>query len=289
MEEKDLIDIIKNTQFLSNKTKNMYLKKIDLIKKMFDKNLSNVIQNPDNFSEMIGGVCKNAHTTMTFYAPIMAIFNHGIKEKYPDLFNKWNKCFNVANEPITTKYLSNKPTERQSKSYVSYDEIVKVRDSLKIGSQEKLILCFYTMIPPMRADYYSTRIGEITNDNYILLKPPIIVLNKYKTAKTYGKIQIDIPVELLSELKISLKKNPRKYLFVSPKDFQPFKSAGSYDKYCNKFLKKLFGEGMSLTFLRHIYISRPDLDLKSKTGIEKNKVAKMMGHSVTQQSKYLWI
>ena len=40
--------------------------------------------------------------------------------------------------------------------------------------------------------------------------------------------------------------------------------------------------------LRHIYVSREDLALESKSGLEANEIAKLMGHSVDQQRKYMW-
>ena len=45
---------------------------------------------------------------------------------------------------------------------------------------------------------------------------------------------------------------------------------------------------MTLTMLRHIYICRRDLMLEEKSGLEREQIAKVMGHSVAQQQKYLW-
>ena len=40
--------------------------------------------------------------------------------------------------------------------------------------------------------------------------------------------------------------------------------------------------------LRHIYITRRDLKLEQMSGTERDKIAKIMGHGVAQQQKYLW-
>ena len=58
--------------------------------------------------------------------------------------------------------------------------------------------------------------------------------------------------------------------------------------WANRVLKDLFNKDFTLTMLRHIYITRRDLKLEEKSGTEREKIAKMMGHSVEQQGRYLW-
>ena len=54
-------------------------------------------------------------------------------------------------------------------------------------------------------------------------------------------------------------------------------------------LKKLFNnEKISIITFRNIYVSRRDLELETKSGLERDKIAKIMGHSLEQQQKYLW-
>ena len=47
-------------------------------------------------------------------------------------------------------------------------------------------------------------------------------------------------------------------------------------------------ENISINTLRHIYVTRRDLKLEEKSGLERNKIAKIMGHSVGTQQNYLW-
>ena len=40
--------------------------------------------------------------------------------------------------------------------------------------------------------------------------------------------------------------------------------------------------------LRNIYVTRRDLKLEEKSGLERAKIAKVMGHSIGTQQNYLW-
>jgi len=296
------MDIINKTKFLSEKTKNIYKKKINEISNILkENNIMKIIENPELFNNKICEYCDNKklgdHTKVSFYSPILSIFNHNseLKESKSDLFIKWNQLYKNINENIEKKYKKNEPTEKQKQAYINYEDIIKTRDKLKTGTQEKLLLCMYTMIPPMRSDYWKTEIIKSnkyapSTDNYICLNPPQLILQKYKTSKTYGKLIIDLPQELIDEIKINIKKIPRKYLFVSPIDNKQFNNNCSFNKWANNKLKKIFNNDyISLTFLRHIYISRKDLNLINKSGLEREIIAKKMAHSLNQQQKYVWL
>ena len=100
-------------------------------------------------------------------------------------------------------------------------------------------------------------------------------------------MEIDLPVELIKEIDESLKLKPRKYLFVSTNG-EAFNNSNSFNKWANRELKKIFNKkNISLTTLRHVYISGQNMD--GKTRMERNKIAKKMMHSVDTQDKYRWI
>jgi len=110
------------------------------------------------------------------------------------------------------------------------------------------------------------------------------------TDKKYGRIEIEIPKELYEEIKLSIKINPRKYLFVSSGNNKPYKEGKTFNSWANKTLKKVLGKkNFTLSMFRHIYISRRDLKLEEKSGLEQDKLAKIMGHNINdQQKKYSW-
>jgi len=192
------------------------------------------------------------------------------------------------------KYKSNQPTERQKAAYIDFEEIKRIRDNLNPGL-DRLLLVMYTEIPPQRSDYDSIRIyyGRVPDDNkysnYLLIKGyeyrPMI--REYKTSEKYGDIEILLNDRASSEIYNSLKEYPRDLLFLNPKGTE-FVTRMAFNGWANRRLKEILNEKFTLSMFRHIYISRRDLRLEDKSGIEQEKLAKLMGHSVEEQRKYSW-
>lgn len=146
------------------------------------------------------------------------------------------------------------------------------------------------MIPPVRGDYYATQIikdGETPEtDNYIILKSKYaeLVIRKYKTSRKHGEIRHPrLPDELYNLILKSLEKYPRKYLFE--KNGKPYTPNG-FCKWSSTTLEKLFNVEITLTMIRHIYIS--SLDLSKMTVEEKKNIGKLMGHTIGIQAEYEW-
>jgi hypothetical protein len=311
---------IKNSKLLNDNTKTLYLSKLNVIQNDIWNNcksktkvgkgkcLHYIINHPEAFTEKMeeyvnktqGRIDKNklsVHSKDSYVSVICALFRHspGMIQKYTDLYKKWMDIHNNIRAPINAKYQSNMPNKRQENGYVPFDEVIKKRNSLDIGSNERLLLAMYTMIPPVRSDYdkvsiyYHDKSVNNDNENYLVMgNAPYIVLNKYKTSKTYKDNKIVLPKELIKEIKESLKKNKREYLFVSSRNNKPYEKSNSFNKWANRVLKNLFNKDFSLKLLRNIYITRRDLKLEEKSGLERNKIAKIMGHSVSTQQNYLW-
>jgi tetrahydromethanopterin S-methyltransferase subunit G len=302
-------NFVQNTHFLSQSTKDTYIGRLKIIRNdIFKDNIETILSRPDEFDKKLKYYCSQTkgrtgqslghHTIDAYYSAIMSLFiyNQDIRESNPELYTEWKKLHEKIREPISNKYKSNEPTERQKNAYVSYDEVVEIRNRLPIGSPERLLLMMYTEIPPVRSDYYKTKIVDKlpeseSNDNLIVIdeKKSFIVLKKYKTSKKYGIIYIDLPNTLVKEIQKSLKLNPREYLFVSSRTNAPYNVEGTFNTWANRTLKTIFGKkNFSMTMLRHIYISRRDLKLEEQSGLDQEKIAKLMGHSIEQQRKYMW-
>lgn len=321
MRDKTYLKYLQNSKFLSDTTKKMYISRLEVIQQNIWKNcksknhkvgkgkcLHYIITHPDAFIEKLdefvnktgGRLDENKlsmHAKDGYVTALKSLFLQvsGMKQKYPDLYKKWDEIHKLVRQPINEKYQSNKPTKRQEEAYISFEELEKMRDKLTKGNNEKLLVSMYTMIPPLRSDYDKVAIyknvKEIDDkiDNYLILnKKPFLVITKYKTSKTYKDIKIDLPKKLVSEIKESLKLNPRKYLFVQ-KNGEPYDKPNTFNRWANRTLKKIFDkENISLSTLRHIYITRRDLKLEEKSGLERAEIAKVMGHSVGTQQNYLW-
>jgi integrase len=294
-----LLDKIRNTNFLKEKTKAEYIKRITNFCNHVNKDLLYCIKNPQWLvKEILQYVEENKygmHTADKICSCFMAIFtyNQEFKETNKQLYDDWIIETKHIKDKINIKYESNRPTAKQETAYINFEKVVEIRNSLKEGTQERLLLFMYTEIPPVRNDYHMMRIYKKTpkfdvGNYFIMNKNPMIVLNEFKTDKTYAKINITIPQSLLKEIEQSLTAQPRDYLFTSGRDNLPYNSDNTFSRWANRTLKTIFKNNMSLTTLRHIYITRRDLKLEEKSGTERKEIAKIMAHSLEQQQKYLW-
>jgi len=315
MTDQVYINFVVETKFLSDGTKKTYLTKLKKIQtEIMPKPIDYILHHPEEFDQMVRTFAQNtrgrtgqslgAHTIDSYFSAVISLFlyNQTLREKNHELFLKWKRLHEAVRQPINDKYKSNEPTERQQQAYLDFDQVVKIRDSLPVGSYEKLLIMLYTEIPPVRSDYYRTHIvtqfpgeakeseSENENENMLIIdeKTSHIVLSKYKTAKKYGVIMIETTPELHLEIIESLIRYPRDYLFVGA-DGKPYQMENTFNKWANRTLKRIYNrQHFSLTMLRHIYISRRDLKLEEKSGLEQEQIAKIMGHSIEQQRRYLW-
>lgn len=295
-----LIRRIARNPHLSTTTKDAYEKYIRMVSLWFPSTpLLKIMLNPREFYNTLERISteKNYgdHQKDIICASIMALwkYNDFLKEKHPDAFKQWGEVKEIISAPIRLKYKSNEPTLRQKKGHSTYEEICEVRDSLPRGSHERLLLCIYTMIPPVRSDFNETKIymknpTNIDENNYIVLGDrPRLVLQTYKTKKKYGRIEQDLPEELVREISESLVLRPRDLLFISPAS--KIMNKKNFNHWANSTLKRVMSnQYITLTMFRHVYITRSDLKLHEKSGLEQEKVAKTMGHGIDMQRGYSW-
>lgn len=207
--------------------------------------------------------------------------------------NEWTVLEKRNSEPLTTHYELNEPTERQRTKVMSFDEIDRIRKTLERGSLERLLISFYTLMEPIRADYYATEIltdpgAPPTEENYIILTPTRaqLVVRDFKTKHTYTRIENILPDELRQELMESLERYSRRYVFVMDDKKTPFKRK-LFSNWACRALTRVLQHPMTLTTLRHIYISNK-IALKTPPK-ELVEIAKKMGHARATQRIYEWV
>lgn len=301
------LNYIEESKLLSEVSVTKYLFRMNQIQKdiMDNEPIQMILQNPEMFDASLktygathGRLHKemSPHTLNSYYIPIMYILKVclTIGELSTELYSRWENLANISKKEASKVYLTNAPTDRQSRAYMSYDELCDIRDHQKLGSPERLLMSMYLDIPPVRSDYYATRLYDHfvsddetrDNENYILMDKSMLVLKKYKTAAKYGHVYIELPGTLMNEIRESLRIIPRHYLFGTPT--VPYTS-GNFNRWANRCLKVLTGKpDFCLTMFRHIYVSRPELELTELSGDERSKLSLLMGHSVEQQQKYMW-
>lgn len=275
---------------LSIVTKRNYYQKGVVLMKLIEEPMEYIILHPREVIKKLNKTYPNVGSRKTFYTFILALFryNSNLKCRYKKEYDEWMKEFTETDKQITERYKENAPTKKQQEGFVAFDEIVKKRDSLEDGTDEKLLLSLYTYIPPLRADFGKVAIyeedvpeKERKEENYIYDNSEL-VLRRYKTAKSHKEFSKELPKELVKQIKESLKKRPRKYLFTMRGGEPLLKN--TYTKWCNRVLARLFGKPLTVSLIRHAYINT--LDFNKLTIKEKEEIAADMTHSAGMQDKY---
>jgi hypothetical protein len=263
---------------------------------------------------------KKQVCTMTnlrnYVASILAILRHSphIAPTIPDrveYYHLWLSIMNQTSEPMRDRQRQHLPTVIQSNkmgSQLTFEQLIEQRNHLALQcasySTEDLInnnqcvnnmyglllLSMYTYIYPVRADYYATEIVkdgcESTVPNYIRFTSDHteLVIQDFKTAKRYPPIRYDrLPNELHQIISRSLELLPRTYLFQKSNGM-PY-TRNSFSQWASKLLRQLFGVEMTLTLIRHQFITTLSMDLPVT---ELERIGKLMGHSLTLQRLYKW-
>ncbi len=153
------------------------------------------------------------------------------------------------------------------KQNISYNEIITIRDTLEIGSIERLLLSIYTIIYPLKYDYYSVKLLTYpnmitTSNNYISLSKStaILYVKNFNTSLINGIVCHKLPECLINEINMSLLKKPRKYLFTNEYN-KPFTQI-SFIKWVDKTLTHILKKEMTLKTFR--YIIRSTINLNNK-------------------------
>ena len=190
-------------------------------------------------------------------------------------------------------------TEAQESNWKSFDEVKKIYEDMynkvkpllnlkEIDSsdykklQDFIILSLTSgyWIPPRRSqDWTELKIKNIdkSKDNYI--DKNSFVLNKFKTSKFYDTQKVDIPKGFKTILTKYLKLNNNEYLITDDKG----------NKLTNvrltQKLNHIFGNNISTSMLRHIYLTEKLKDIPKIAELEK--LAQDMGHSVSEAMEYV--
>jgi hypothetical protein len=272
------------------------------------QSLACIIQYPDIALEALKNNLKvdtntNRHiyivAIMSFIKHKKILLTHLSQEQYSIIRVKWIDINNENEQPIIQRRLENKPTDKQLAKgghQLTFSQIIEKRDSLPSGSYDKLLLSMYTMIPPVRADYFATQI--VHNDeipvekNYIrIISPDNIecVITDFKTAKTYRQITHKFTPELIAEFNSSLEKYPRSYLFTNNKG-EPH-TRNSFVLWTRRHLTKLFATDFTLVFFRHAFVTDfiNNKISSSTTDAEIKEISDKMGHSPEMFRGYKWI
>ena len=265
------------------------------------EDIHDLLHNPGKYISLIDAKIPNLNSRISVYIAIITSMrvsslknNVGTKP----LYNKYYGAMMNSRKERNALVMNNVPTAKQEATNYSWEEIIAKRESLPKSSDEHLLLGIYTYVPPRRQqDYAMMRVyegqdvpldhnhfntGHVRHGAYMFV-------NAFKNIKVMGSFfNKEIPKELVRVIKMSLKKQPRSHLFVDKKG-APFKSVGSFTKYSNGTLKKIFeNDAMTVNALRHAHATYMN-NQPGLTYAERFRAAHKMGHGVKKDLIYAFV
>lgn len=293
------------------KTYLLSIKKIS--KEMFNSESPKVkyIKNFDNIQKYVKEMPSLASqkSMITAFLVIAKVYQRHLGKHVVELYSEFHKELSKKQEE---SYIDNDKTEREEKNWITMEEILETIDKLKEEIegwnpnhskrrladkvQQHLVLCLYTMLPPLRNDYSLVKIVKDLdfekneenidkNFNYINISTSTILLCRYKTDKVYGIKKIEIPKKLLDIVCNweNIKKDTfgdsitNDFMLLNTTTLTPMKS-NSLTRYLNKIF---YPKNISTTLLRKIYLSEKYPVVN--TYRDQLKDADIMCHSVSMQ------
>ena len=239
---------------------------------------------------------------------ILALFKYAdLKCTYESQYKKWLDFHGKLSDKIEEQYKSNEPSPAQREKYLTFGDMQDVLQKMSMEDPHKnrdqsvdyCLIAMYAEIAPLRSDFGKIRIytkdkGHL-HKNYVVLgdgedAEAYIIINHYnktqmgKDGKMKPSKRIDISKTLRDVFRESMRRWPRKYLFVSRRG-NVFDTSASYSKFVISVYKKHFGKPVGTSMLRHIYITEK-VNLNSLSVLERENIAEAMGHSRNMQDLY---
>jgi hypothetical protein len=305
---KELLD----TKKITESSANAYIKSLYMLNGKVPFKTLTFLKKTDDVDAKISEYADN--TQKSIYSAVVSVLSlFKDKPTYKKVYSHYyDKMMGKSKQMKEDGAESSEKTEKQKENWVDWGEVQKRSSELrevvskfgKVVSPEQfekllhyVVLSLYTDIQPRRNQDYmdmwvvsKKSVEALPKDkNYLIVDgktPKQFVFNKFKTSKTYGQQVFDIPESLASILSLYLKHHPlvkgsksktTEYKFLVSADGTPLVAPNTI----TRILNKIFGKRIGSSMMRHIFLS-------SKYDIgEMEKDANAMGHSVSEQKKYM--
>lgn len=266
----------------------------------------------ENVDTILAKLDKYKETTKKNYlvsiVSILSLFPEVPKIK--ELHDKYYSLMLKKKESID-KSDTGEMSDKQAENWIDWDDVKEKYNVLekevdafykkKTINEEQYntllvyaLLSLYVLVPPRRNKDYQLMyvvdkfVPELEADrNYYDLRKNRFIFNNYKTAKRYGRFDLDVPTALVKALRKYLKHRDNR-MPVDDRDNKPLlmKADGSALTRSNditKLLNKVFGKNIGSSMLRHIFLTDKYGDI-FKSSVEDSKT---MAHSLGEQRKYV--
>lgn len=286
------------------KTRDNYASRLRGLQRHIDRPLLDILRNPDVYYSEIQKAYPALTTRKNVLTVILVLFREDDVLKTPEYAAtaaQWKKLHEDLTRLQIAKVKRSEPEQKQIDKYTSFEEIeLKYQERKRKGSHATLkdsmryvLLSIILHLRPKRADLGALEIyheddPRKTTANYIVLRTDgssYLVMNLYKTSKYYQTVEEDMPEALVNDIQTSLRRWPRKFLFVK-ENGDPM-SNNTYSVFVKHTFEDLFGRSTGVSLLRHIYITEK-LNFDDMTLEERDNEAKLMLHTSGLQQQYKW-
>jgi len=300
----DRFNQVLDKAFANVKTRENYKSRLrGLTKSLNEADPLIVLKSPDTYYPKLQTLYPSFSTRKNMLTLILVLYREDdqLKAENPAAAAKWKQFHDDLVRIQEAKVRRSEPEAKQIEKYTSYEEINDKYRELKgktphntlKSSLQFLLLSMLVHLRPKRADLGAVKIymeddPRKTDENYIVLRSEgtsYLVMNLYKTSKYYQTVEEDLTDELTADLRKSLARHPRNYVFTK-ENGEPM-SNNTYSVFVKNIFEQLFGRATGVSLLRHIYITEK-LDFDDMTLQEQEDEAKLMLHTSGLQRRYKW-
>jgi hypothetical protein len=282
---------------LSKASIRQYVSKLNNLIDITKHDIEWILQHPKEVYNIVINTYHEDQSRKAYLVSVLALFKHvpDLKNKYKENYTKFFQYHKDVNNDVDERYRKGIANERQKKSYVQWEDVLKKRQELHdkdYGGIQHLLLSMYTYIPPLRQDFHNIKFvrsmpfgAKASKGNFMVLnkKSAVLVLNEFKTKHVFKHYHKELPSELLQIIWKSVDNMPRDYLFVDSNG-GPYEKEDSFHKFVNRNLKEIFQKPVTVNTLRHSFIL--DERKRNVTPGEEADSAKDMLHSIAMKNNY---
>jgi hypothetical protein len=306
MIEQRFLDVFARA-FKNLKTRENYVARLrGMMEKIRADTLLEVLEAPDEWYGRIQSAYPSLSTRKNLLTAILVLFREDTEltgGRGDAARTRWKKLHDDLARHQNARVKRSEPENKQIAKYTSFEEIERKYDDLRKHSPHEslrkslkfLLLSFIVHMRPKRADLGSVHIfrdrdPRRTDINYVVLRASgvgasFLAMNLYKTSRHHQTIEEDLPEGLVRDIRQSLSRWSRDYLFVKD-DGEPMPN-NTYSQFVKRTFEEYFGRATGVSLLRHIYISEK-LDFDNMTLEEQNEEARLMLHTSGLQKQYKW-
>jgi hypothetical protein len=312
--EKAVQDLFRKA-FTNEKTRENYISRLNgMLRQTGAVTVMEVAKDPATWYPRIQSAYPTLSTRRNLLTALLVLFREDADLAANDAVKaRWKKLHEDLGRHADARVRRSEPEDKQIAKYTSFEEIEAKYEELRRGgtahktrldSLQFLLLSIIVHLRPKRADLgavhvFMGRDPNRTDINYVVLRTEgkaatgssFLSMNMYKTSKHYKKVEEELPEGLVRDMRASLKRWPREYLFVKDAEKgrggkEPMSNA-TYSAFVQRTFEALFGRATGVSLLRHIYISEK-LDLDNMTLEEQEEEARLMLHTSVLQRQYKW-